>query len=273
MGSEGFLRLQFEEYILSLIACVKYHQFLSTHQPLPTIEGDPSADFNPDWIYAWIQTRNFRLFDRNTEINLFDIVEPRHPTAGALSFEDVQRRVMAQVAEMKLDEKFKVGREVASKHFATGKEKVSMAFNTLWAEVEARREAQRLKSSNNAPAPQPGASQPTNIASPDSGSPNPILSTASANLSVAGAYLSSWSSWASDKRKKGGWMMRSNSNLRGSADADASKNHEGVGYVGDGTTSPTRKLRGEKSIVFWDSGHTSPRKEEKGRDGIGRLDA
>ena len=220
-----------------------------------------------------MQTRNYRLFERNTEINLFDVVEPRHPTAGALSFEDVQRRVMAQVTEMKLDEKLKVGREVASKHFATGKEKVSMAFNSLWAEVEARREAQRLKGLNAAPAPQSDLSQRADATPTSSENAIPVLSTASANLSIAGAYLSSWSSWASDKRKKGGWMMKSNSNLRGSVDADARIKHDGAGNAGDGGTSPTRRLRGEKSTVLWDSGHTSPKKEEKGRDGIGRLDA
>ena len=277
MGSEDFLRLQFEEYVLALISCTKYHQYLSRHHPLPTIEGNPSSEFNSDWIFAWTQSRNFKIFDKNTEVNLFDVVEPRHPTAGALTFEDVQRRVAAQVTEMKLDEKWKVGREAASKHFATGKERVSSAFNTLWAEVEARREAQRLKSLDTTSPTRvgdPAASGQENLSAATS---NPVLTNASANLSVAGAYLSSWSSWANDKRKKGGWgLMKSNSNLRASAEADPmpTKKADAVpGAEGTPATSPTRRLRGEKSTIFWDSGHTSPKKEEKGRDGIGRLDA
>ena len=276
VGSEDFLRLQYEEYILSLISCSKYHQFLSSNHPLPTIDGDPSTEFNSDWIFAWMRTRNFRLLDRNTEVNLFDIIEPRHPTAGALSLEDVRRRIMAQVTEMRLDEKLKIGKEVASKHLATGKEKVSTAINNLWAEVEARRESQRQKSQFvTSTFPSTRSSQiaapagPENM--PSTGS-NAVIASATANLSVAGAYLSSWSSWASEKRRKGGWMT-SNSNLRASADTDAARNVEGQALGSNGATSPTRRLRGEKSTVFWDSGHTSPKKEEKGRDGIGRLDA
>jgi len=44
-----------------------------------------------------------------------------------------------------LDERIQNSREVLGKHLATGQKKVSTAFNTLWADIEAMREAQRRK--------------------------------------------------------------------------------------------------------------------------------
>jgi hypothetical protein len=49
------------------------------------------------------------------------------------------------VAELHLDERIQNSREVLGKHLATGQKKVSTAFNNLWADIEAMREAQRKK--------------------------------------------------------------------------------------------------------------------------------
>jgi hypothetical protein len=80
-----------------------------------------------------------------TDTHLFDIVDPKHPCSGGLSIEDVQRRLAQQVAELHLDERFQSGREVIGKHFASGQKKVSTAFNNVWADIEAMREAQRRR--------------------------------------------------------------------------------------------------------------------------------
>lgn len=150
-GSEDFIRLQFEEYLLALLSCVKYRQFVEKHGSDPKAllsdaQGDPANDFGAAWIEAWMQTDNYRVFSKFTDSHLFDVVEPRHPTTGALSVEDVQRRVAQQVAELHLDERFNTGKEVLGKHLATGQKKVSTAINTLWADIEVMREAQRRKS-------------------------------------------------------------------------------------------------------------------------------
>lgn len=50
-----------------------------------------------------------------------------------------------QVAEMHLDERLEKSREAIGKQLAVGQKKVSSAFNNLWAEMEAMREAQRKK--------------------------------------------------------------------------------------------------------------------------------
>ena len=50
-----------------------------------------------------------------------------------------------QVAEMHLDERLETSREVIGKQLAVGQQKVSSAYNRLWAEMEAMREAQRKR--------------------------------------------------------------------------------------------------------------------------------
>lgn len=256
MGSEDFIRLQFEEYLLALLSSIKYHIYLTNSSnplPLATVEGDPVQDFNPEWIHTWCQTSSFALFHSHTDSHLFDIVEPRHPTAGNLSFEDIQRRLTQQIQMMHLDDRFATSKETLNRHLVTGQEKVSETLTHWWAKIEAAREAQQRKRAE--AASRPTTPQPSEAG--ENARPKVGLDTAAAQASVAaagqkaGAYLSSWGSWAADKRK--GWgRMPSMSNMRSS------------------TTSPV-KVR-EKS---WDggSGKSPTKKEEKGGDGIGRIDA
>lgn len=75
VGSEDYIRLQFEEYILSMVSAVKYHLFLEKNAGsdvalLSEIEGDPSVDFNPDFVEYWMKTENFRIFQKFTGIPL-----------------------------------------------------------------------------------------------------------------------------------------------------------------------------------------------------------
>ena len=44
-----------------------------------------------------------------------------------------------------MDERFNTGKEALGKHLATGQKRVSSAFNHLWADIEAMREAQRQR--------------------------------------------------------------------------------------------------------------------------------
>lgn len=55
------------------------------------------------------------------------------------------RLASRQVAEMHLDERLEKSREVIGKQIAVGQQKVSSAYNRLWAEMEAMREAQRKR--------------------------------------------------------------------------------------------------------------------------------
>ncbi|KAE8394933.1 transport protein Avl9-domain-containing protein [Aspergillus alliaceus] len=237
MGSEEFIRLQFEEYLLSLLSCIKYHEELdsfNTGDPgrrsreqleAFNIEGDPALEFNAEFLVQWQSTSNYALFKRLTsDALLFSIVEPRHPCAGGLTMDDLQRRLSQQVADLHLDERVRESREALNRHISTGQKKVTAAFNNFWSDIEAMREAQRKKNEEKAPQserssldkdPSPPFS-PSDTASVHStsgsswfgGRKAPSVDIAQAQASVsaagqrAGAYLNSWSTWASEKRKE-----------------------------------------------------------------------
>ncbi|GKZ90597.1 late secretory pathway protein avl9 [Aspergillus niger] len=245
MGSEEFIRLQFEEYLLALLACMQYHEELNSlnadelgrrsraHLEAFNIEGDPALEFNSEFLAQWRNTPNYSLFKRLTsDALLFSIVEPRHPCAGGLTIDDVQRRLSQQVAELHLDERVRESREALNRHISTGQKKVSAAFNSFWADIESMREAQRKKNEEKASQSQRSSLDkgsrnsppfsPSDTASVHSTSgaswfsarkaPAVDLTQAQASVSAAsqkaGAYLSSWGSWASEKRKE--WQEKKN---------------------------------------------------------------
>ncbi len=275
MGSEEFIRLQFEEYLLALLSSVKYHIYLSERPsnspPITSIEGDPSVDFNSDWIHAWRQTSAFTLFNAHTSAHLFDIVEPRHPTAGNLSLEDIQRRLALQIQTLHLDDRLAQSKETLNKHLATGQEKVSTAFTKLWTDIEAMREAQRKRAGAAAATRQGssnGVSPPISEAGSDiSSTPRhhrtgPDISAAQASVTAAGhkagAYISSWGSWAAERRR--GWGKGAGTSAATGANSLGKAREKGVG--GTGAAEGKKEVRRKKSV-----------REEKGGDGIGRLDA
>ncbi|CAI7628555.1 unnamed protein product [Penicillium glandicola] len=233
MGSEEFIRLQFEEYLLALLSSMKYHEELylcdagesgrsRTQLQNFNIEGDPAIDFNTEFLTQWKNTSNYTLFSRLTsDALLFSITEPKHPSAGGLTMEDVQRRLAQQVADLHLDERVREGREALNRHFSTGQKKVSAAFTSFWSDIETMREAQRKRNEEKAASqsqrtsidkespisPTPSSQDPAD-ASWFAGRPRPSVDLAQTQASVsvasqkAGSYLSSWGSWASEKRRE-----------------------------------------------------------------------
>ncbi|KAL8849923.1 MAG: hypothetical protein Q9221_005102 [Calogaya cf. arnoldii] len=282
MGSEEFIRLQFEEYILALLASVRHHLYLSTlannassqqqnHDHHTHNFPSPVQDFNPDWFSYWQSTPSYALFLRTTDAHLFDIVEPRHPTAGALTVEDIQRRITQQIATLQLDSKVAATKENLGRHLVTGQKKVSTTFEKLWSDIEAIREAQRTKAeaardegnalgklerkssfASSTEATIERAAKPAALSRFSTPS-TPDLAAAQASVAAAGqkagAYMSSWGAWAAEKRK--GW---------GAAGGGWGKG-QGVGGTDPGAAE----------------GHRSPGKKKSrevtGCDGIGRLDA
>lgn len=246
MGSEEFIRLQFEEYLLALLACMKYHEELNsfnaggpgrrTQEQIDglNIEGDPALEFNGEFLAMWQNTPNYALFSRLTSDALpFSIVEPRHPCAGGLTMDDVQRRISQQVADLHLDDRVREGREALNRHLSTGQKKMSAAFNSFWSDIESMREAQKKRNEEKAmqsqrqsldggspphPPPLPRSNSAAASTTADSswmGRKAPPLDISQAQASVntvgqkAGAYFSSWSSWAADKRKE--WQEKKTS--------------------------------------------------------------
>lgn len=238
MGSEEFIRLQFEEYLLALLSCMKYHEDLNSFNTGESghksraqleafnIEGDPAQEFNAEFLAHWQTTSNYALFKRLTsDALLFSIVEPRHPCAGGLTIEDVQRRISQQVAELHLDDRVRESREALGRHLSTGQKKVSAVFNSFWADIDTMRDAQRKQNEERASQSQstrssldissptlPPSDAPTSTTSPTTANTanqkNPTVDIAQAQASVnavgqrAGAYFSSWGTWASEKRKE-----------------------------------------------------------------------
>ncbi|MCJ1320631.1 late secretory pathway protein avl9 [Xylographa vitiligo] len=326
LGSEEFIRLQFEEYLLALLAATKYHKYLFATpyhlrelSAFPDIEGDPSVDFNESWIDAWKKSGSFHLWDKLTDDHLFDIVEPRHPTAGGLSIDDINRRLTQQIQDLHLDDRLATSREALNKHLATGQKKVSSAFNSLWADIETLREAQRSRQQDARAARQtpstsfanplspvaaslaspstpssdtgllPSPSRFASFQSPE-GTPShpgarfdatslraraPDLAHAQAAVGAAGqkagAYISSWGTWAKEQRK--GWG-RSRENL--SIRADEGERPEKLAGV---ETESEAARQAEKETAKPRPKVVSPRKSKRGSresvggDGIGRLDA
>ncbi|KAK3390960.1 transport protein Avl9-domain-containing protein, partial [Podospora didyma] len=210
VGSEEFIRLQFEEYLLSLISSVKYHNFMLKHANnprmlLPHIEGDPALDFSLDFVEAWSRTENYRIWDANTDSHLFDIVEPKHPCAGGLTIDDVQRRITQQVQDLHLDERFAQGKEVLGRNLAAGREKASTIFNKLYSDMEALRETQRKRAEEaRAQADSAGPSDKNGGAAPAVDLAK-AQQTMQAVSTKAGAFVNSWAAWAGEKRKAAGW--------------------------------------------------------------------
>lgn len=216
VGSEDFIRLQFEEYLLSLISSVKCSSYLATNPPsiqMPAVDGDPSLEYNIEWVDAWKKTHNYAIWQRVTDELLFDIVEPKHPCAGGLTIDDVQRRLAQQVKDLGLDERFAVGKEVVGRNLAAGREKASAVFNKLYADMELLRENQRKRAEEQKREAEKNgtAVSPTTSA----GFKAPDLSKAQAAAATAGsrvsAYAGSWASWAAEKKK--GWGAARNSNI------------------------------------------------------------
>ncbi|KID97879.1 LAlv9 family protein, partial [Metarhizium majus ARSEF 297] len=206
IGSEEFIRSQFEAYMLGLISSVKFRNFLISQGEDPSTLGadsDPAVDFGSEWVEAWKKTENYRIWDAHTDTNLFAVSEPKHPCAGGLTLDDIQRRVADQIKDLHLDERLAQGRDILGRNLAAGREKASTMFNKLYSDVEYLRESQRRRAEDL-------RTQTTNPKSSTEKSQYPVdLTKAQQTMNSVGAkasaYMSSWATWAGEKRKTGGW--------------------------------------------------------------------
>ncbi|KAL7899522.1 transport protein Avl9 domain-containing protein [Trichoderma sp. SZMC 28014] len=209
-GSEEYIRAQFEAYIIGLISSVKFHNYLTTNAAAlrNTAESDPAVDFGLDWVEAWARTENYRMWDAHTDTNLFSVSEPRHPCAGGLTIEDVQRRIAEQVKDLHLDERLAQGRDILGRNFAAGREKASTMLNRLYNDMEQMREAQRRRAEEAAKANAANGNGNGNGNGNSNGNGNADAAKAPETPTVssrASAYMASWTSWAGEKRKNSGW--------------------------------------------------------------------
>jgi hypothetical protein len=211
VGSEEYIRAQFESYIIGLISSVKFHNYLISNAVAVrnTAESDPAVDFGLEWVEAWSRTENYRMWDAHTDTNLFSVSEPKHPCAGGLSIEDVQRRIAEQVKELHLDERLAQGRDILGRNFAAGREKASTMLNRLYNDMEQLREAQRRRAEEAAKANEGNGNSNGNGNRNSMGNGFSVDTTKAPDTPTVGsrasAYMASWTSWAGEKRKTGGW--------------------------------------------------------------------
>ena len=193
---------------------------------------------------------------------------------------------------MHLDERLEKSREALGKQLAVGQQKVSSAYNRLWAEMEAMREAQKQRAEEaRLQAEKEGkpVDDGKKCTLPESGkhiaiipadtiatgkAPNaPDLTNARAS---AGAYFSSWGTWASEKRK--GWGTKTPVvsptplDVKHAGDFESEK-EKAVGEVPATPVAADTPYRDDarRSSVFFDaendkgeSKQSSPAKERRG---------
>ncbi|KAK9456264.1 transport protein Avl9-domain-containing protein [Dipodascopsis uninucleata] len=234
-GSEDYIRWQFEDYLMALLASVKYDGFLRKHGGppppealLPEIDGNPATDFNMDWVDKWKDTNNYRIFQSYTDEELFDVVEPRHLSSGGISLEEVQRKVAQQVQNLA------PAKETITKTLTTGSQKVSAAFGNFWAEIDNMREKERLR--KEAIQAKSKSESPVNEGSPASSiSSSSSYSRRSQHITTGAtdnSYLSSWTRWAIDKRRALSSSDAKSSSRKSSGSGTMVKSKAGISKYG-----------------------------------------
>ncbi|GAA5859457.1 hypothetical protein JCM1840_004624 [Sporobolomyces johnsonii] len=146
VGSEDFLRGKFEEYVCSLLACVKFGDFLANGAradmllSAPELESYNPASFNEAFLKAFRRTKAFELWDRTTDEVIFDLVEPKHPMEGKTNpLEDVGIRLVHGLHDLHLQENLAPTREAITRGLSSGGESIWGAYR--WAREEANRRA------------------------------------------------------------------------------------------------------------------------------------
>ncbi|GAA5960992.1 hypothetical protein JCM21900_001939, partial [Sporobolomyces salmonicolor] len=144
VGSEDFLRGKFEEYVCSLLACVKFGDFLANGAradmllSAPELESYNPASFNEAFLRAFRRTKAFELWDRTTDEVIFDLVEPKHPMEGKTNpLEDVGIRLVYGLHDLHLQENLAPTREAITRGLSSGGESIWGAYR--WAREEANR--------------------------------------------------------------------------------------------------------------------------------------
>lgn len=223
-GSEDYIRLQFEEYLMFLLSSVKYDSFLSKQtvplsalQARPNITGNPLKLFNMSWVELWKRTNNYRIFNKFTDGELFDIVEPRHPgeNNGELGQKDGFGKSVTKAfgnlwnkEEKQKDTRGNYGKEL---HTATSSKEPSLSSrNPSIISRTASIGAVSMQSIVDEPNT-PFYESPSPIGKPEG---HRSMSSVASDISSVSSgakdltpsrtttgYFSSWSSWAADKRK------------------------------------------------------------------------
>ncbi|MBW0466969.1 hypothetical protein O181_006684 [Austropuccinia psidii MF-1] len=113
IGSDDYLRKEFENYVCAALSVVKYADYCENAQYAGAILGNNEsvaasvAAFNETFIQAFKTTCAFQLWDKHTDSVIFDLIDPRHPCEGRVSVvEDVGIWLSHGIKDLKLDGTF-----------------------------------------------------------------------------------------------------------------------------------------------------------------------
>jgi hypothetical protein len=85
VGSDDYIRWQFEDYLTGLLATVKYNNYVTKFTGAPPhdlvakdFDTNQLRHFNTHFVNQWKETLNYQLFDKTTDDHIFDVFEPKH---------------------------------------------------------------------------------------------------------------------------------------------------------------------------------------------------
>jgi hypothetical protein len=127
-----------------------------------------------------------------TDAELFDIIEPRHPCAGAatLSLEDFQLRMHQRMQDLKIDERVAQSKEAITRTWATSSTKVRDAVGSAWTSLEQYRQRK------------PDSQQVSNGGEKGTNDAQKENKREANGLAKKESVVGTWTAWATEKRKK-----------------------------------------------------------------------
>lgn len=85
LGSDDYIRWQFEDYLIGLLSSSKYDNFLKKFDGSPPtellikeVDTNQLKHYNNNFVESWKKTRNYKLFNEFTDDNIFDVFDPKH---------------------------------------------------------------------------------------------------------------------------------------------------------------------------------------------------
>ncbi|SCZ89114.1 BZ3500_MvSof-1268-A1-R1_Chr1-1g00965 [Microbotryum saponariae] len=155
IGSEDFLRAKFEEYICSLLACIKFTEFLKQGDKGQTLlSGNEMASYNVEsfndlFVRAFKATPAFAVWNRTTDDAIFDLVEPKHPMEGKTNpIEDVGIRLAHGLHDLHLPENLAPTKEMISRGVQQGSESIWGAYSFLKSDITKRQKEYNERRTN-----------------------------------------------------------------------------------------------------------------------------
>ncbi|KAG2212399.1 hypothetical protein INT47_001760, partial [Mucor saturninus] len=149
LGSDDYLRARFEEYMLSMLSSVKHAQ---VHNMMDKVYEDNNSeeimtdeaeehnylsDYGMKWLKAWWETNSFIKWNKYTDHEIYEIVEPGHPGMGNLSIADLQNTLSNRLRDLQLKQNLAPIRNTLSKAMSGGAKAVSTGRSKLMKGVDA----------------------------------------------------------------------------------------------------------------------------------------